>query len=208
MKQYALDMILPVTYTAEQFILSESNKLAHEWITRWPDWPGNSLYLQGEQGAGKTHLAHLWQQKAQAVFLVRDQEALPTQAAIIDSIETWNNEQALFHIYNHCKSENTPLLITSAKLPNELPFTLPDLNSRLRSITVAIISAPDDALLEAVLIKHMSDRQLKISSEVLAYMLPRLPRSFKELAALVEKLDDESLGAGRALTIPFVRNYL
>ncbi len=205
MTQYALDISLPVVYSPEQFMRAESNQLAYDWVMRWPDWPSNMLLLQGEFGAGKTHLAHCWQSKTQAEFLVVDSEYLPMLPVIIDGIETWKNEAALFHLYNHCKLENIPLLITSAQLPEQLPFTLPDLRSRLKSLPLAQIHAPDDALLSAVLIKHFSDRQLKISPEVMEYMLPRLPRSFAAISELVQKLDSDSLASGRTLTIPYVR---
>lgn len=206
MTQYALDISLPVAYAPEQFILSDSNRLAHEWIARWPEWPGNALFLHGEHGAGKTHLAHVWQGRANAVFLAADAIALPECAAIIENIEKWTNEQALFHLYNHCKLGNIPLLVTSSSAPDALPFTLPDLQSRLRSLPVASIQPPDDTLLAAVLMKQLSDRQLKISPDVVNYMLPRLPRSFAELAGLIERLDSDSLASGRTLTIPYVRH--
>lgn len=205
MTQYAFDISLPVAYAPVQFMRSQSNQLAYDWAMRWPDWPGNALVVQGEHGAGKTHLAHCWQHKAQAEFLPVDAEALPNHAAIIDGIEAWTNEEALFHLYNHCKSEHIPLLITSVCVPEKLPFRLPDLRSRLKSLPLAAIGAPDDALLAAVLLKHLSDRQLKISPDTVEYILPRLPRSFSGLAGVVEKLDSDSLASGRTLTIPYVR---
>jgi chromosomal replication initiation ATPase DnaA len=205
MTQYALDITLPVAYVPEQFIISESNQLAHGWMTRWPEWPGNAFYLHGEHGAGKTHLAHIWQHLSQAVFLNPDTTEMPQSASIIDGVERWKNEEALFHLYNHCKSEQLPLLLLSTKLPQDLPFTLPDLRSRLNSLPVASISAPDDALLEAVLCKQLADRQLKISPEVVSYLLPRLPRSFAGLAGIIAKLDSDSLASGRTITIPYIR---
>lgn len=205
MNQYALDISLPVAYAPEQFIVSGSNALAHEWITRWPDWPGFALYLQGDKGAGKTHLAHIWQQKSQAVFISENSSDLPQTAAIIENVETWSDEQSLFHIYNHMKLAHIPLLITSALLPNQLAFALPDVMSRLKSLPLACIQPPDDALLAAQLTKQLSDRQLKLAPDVIDYMLPRLPRSFAGLAEIVAKLDSDSLASGRTLTIPYIR---
>lgn len=206
--QYQLDISLPVAYSEAQFLRSQSNEIAYGWIARWPDWPENALYLQGEAGAGKTHLAHVFKNRAQAEFLDKDSLSLPPCATIVDNVETWKNEEALFHLFNHCKAQNIPLLLTSVLIPDHLPFALPDLRSRLKSLSVATITLPDDALLEALLFKQLGDRQLKIAPEVAAYMLPRLPRSFAGVATLIERLDHDSLGSGRALTIPFVRQYL
>jgi len=205
MTQYALDISLPVAYTDKQFMISESNRLAHEWILNWANWPSFALYLQGEHGSGKTHLAHLWQERTQGVFLEPDTTELPNTAAIIDGLEQWKNEEAFFHLYNHCKLENIRLLITSSLMPDALHFKLPDVISRLKALPLVQIAAPDDALLEAVLLKHLTDRQLKISPETVAYMLPRLPRSFAELTALVDKLDSDSLASGRTLTTPYIK---
>ena len=43
---------------------------------------------------------------------------------------------------------------------------------------------------------------------VAAYLLRRLPRRWPELMAALEKLDQASLSAGRALSVPFVREVL
>ena len=204
-QQYALEISLPVAYASDQFIGSESNALVQGWITRWPEWPGNALIVRGEHGSGKTHLAHIWQQKTGAIFLPPDSGELPATAIIIDGLEHWHDETALFHLYNHAKLHSIPLLITTSNIPQP---ALPDLASRLKSLPVAEILPPDDALLTAVLIKQLGDRQLKISPDAIAYMLPRLPRSFENLASLVATLDNASLEENRTLSIPFIRSYL
>ncbi len=241
--QYALDISLPIAYAPEQFICSDSNSLAYSWIMRWPDWPDNSLYLQGESGGGKTHLAHIWQLRTNGNFLAFDNISdnisdnildnssenssdnssdnihdnddskyvasfSSAKPCIIDDIEKWRDEKLLFHIYNHCKANNIPLLITSACKPSELNFTLPDLLSRLKSMSFVAIDAPDDILVAGLLCKHLADRQIKIAPDVMNYLLPRVPRSFSAIAELVEKLDKGALAVGRSLTVPFVRDFL
>ena len=205
MTQYALDIGLPIAYAPEQFVISESNKLAHQMVARWPHWSAHALFLQGEHGAGKTHLAHIWEEKTHATFLAQDSEELPAHAIIVENIDEWSNETALFHLLNHTKLAGIPLLITSSVLPDALPFTLPDVRSRLCALPLAIITPPDDTLLAAVLTKQLSDRQLKIAPDVVQYMLPRLPRSYAALTSLMVTLDNISLEAGRTLTIPYVR---
>lgn len=205
MTQYALHMALPVNYTPEQFIVSGSNRLAYDWVLSPASWPNLALYLHGEKSSGKTHLSHLFARANDAGFLATDSKLLPSGPVVVEDVENWKDEAALFHLYNHCRLSKIPLLVTSQLLPDALPFTLPDLVSRLKGMSLAGIDAPDDELLQAVLIKQLSDRQLKIAPDVIEYLMPRLPRSFTELAALIEKLDSNSLESGRNLTIPYIR---
>ena len=208
MAQYTLDISPVPDYASSRFVISDSNALAHDWLTRWPDWPTNSLYLQGEKGSGKTHLAHIWQEKSQAYRLAVDSDILPQGAVLVEDIEGWKNQAALFHLFNHCKSEGLPLLLSSQYLPSALPFALPDLLSRLKAMTCVTIQAPDDALMEAVLSKQLADLQLKIDPALMEYMLPRMERSLDTLSGVVRRLDAASLEAARTLTIPFIRQTL
>lgn len=208
MSQFALSMHLPATYATAQFIVSPSNELAYNAIIRWPEWPHHALYLQGEYGAGKTHLAHIWQQKSNAVFLSPDAAEMPTQPIIIDDVESWKDTTRLFHVLNHCMLQSQPLLIIAQSAPDKLPITLPDVLSRLKLMPQIAIEPPDDVLMEAVLYKQLSDRQLKITPDVIAYLMPRLSRSFSAITEVVAQLDNASLSAQRMLTIPFIRQTM
>ena len=56
--------------------------------------------------------------------------------------------------------------------------------------------------------KLFSDRQLRIGPDVVAYVLPRIDRSFAAVHGLVDKLDKAALEGGRAVTVPLVRSVL
>lgn len=208
MSQFALSMHLPATYEASQFIVSDANRLAFDAITRFPEWLYPGLYLYGEQGAGKTHLAHIWQQKANAIFLSPDSADIPAHPLIIDDIEQWRDQAKLFHVLNHCMLQSQPILITAQCVPDALAITLPDVLSRLKLMPQAVIFSPDDALMEAILYKQLADRQLKVMPDTIAYMIPRLSRNFTAIAEVVTQLDHASLSAQRMLTIPFIRETM
>jgi chromosomal replication initiation ATPase DnaA len=70
------------------------------------------------------------------------------------------------------------------------------------------LEAPDDALLEALLVKLFADRQLAVGEELLRYLLARMERSFAAARALVAALDRAALAEGRAVTIPLARRVL
>ena len=72
--------------------------------------------------------------------------------------------------------------------PRDWGLTLPDLASRVQAASVARLDPPDDALLSAVLIKLFSDRQITVAPALVAYLLPRMERSFDAARALVARL--------------------
>jgi DnaA regulatory inactivator Hda len=209
MSQFTFDLALPARYSTDNFVVSACNQLAHDWLARWPDWPMHAFYLYGPTGSGKSHLAHMWAERTHAQLYPAD--ALPTElssAVVIENIEHTPDEAALFHLFNRCKEEGKPLLLTAACSAAELPLKLPDLLSRLRACPAAAIEPPDDALLAAVLRKQFADRQLWVNDEIIDYVVSRMERSFTTAQTLVTTLDQAALQKQKTLTIPFVREFL
>ena len=55
-----LDLPARPALAREDFFVSPANALALAQVDRWPDWPSGRLALAGPEGAGKTHLVHVW----------------------------------------------------------------------------------------------------------------------------------------------------
>jgi chromosomal replication initiation ATPase DnaA len=70
------------------------------------------------------------------------------------------------------------------------------------------IGAPDDALLAAVMVKQFADRQLQVSEDVVAFLMPRIERSFAAVGSLVAALDGLALAQHRKITVPLARQVL
>lgn len=209
MSQFALPLTLSPVFSKDNFYVSGCNRDAHQWIMRWPDWPAQALLLYGPSGAGKTHLGHIWAARADAARF----ETLPSPDALcghalIENIDRLPDERKLLHLLNYAKEQRHALLLTASLPPAQLPFTLPDLTSRLKALPSAAIAAPDDEALTAVLRKQFADRQLKVGDDVIAFLLPRIERSFTALSGIVEKLDSQALAEQRNLTIPFIKRAL
>jgi len=117
-------------------------------------------------------------------------------------------EETLFHLYNALKQTGGCLLMTAARPPARWALTLEDLRSRGASSPAVEIGQPDDALIEAVLVKLFIDRQLKVDPEVIRYLVPRMERSFAAAGRLVVAIDGVSLGQRRNITVPLVREVL
>src|SRR5262249_43633578 len=153
---------------------------------RWPDWPARVLALVGPEGSGKSHLASIWAMESGARFMSARAlainalpEALATGALVLeDCAPDAIDERALFHLLNLVREDDGWMLITARTAPTLWSIALPDLASRLRAIPVATLDVPDDALLRAVMVKLFADRQLAVDEALIAYLLPRIGRSF------------------------------
>lgn len=213
--QIPLDFGHAPAFAEEDFLVTDCNAEAHGWIDRWPDWPGFALALTGPAASGKSHLAHLFaarsggQVLAAAALTVESVPHLAERKAIaLEDADQGVDETALFHLFNLLREVKGWLLLTGREAPSRWGLVLPDLTSRLATLPVTAIGAPDDALLQVLLLKLFADRQLKVGPDVLAYLLPRMERSFLAARALVEEVDAAALAMKRPVTIPLLRDIL
>jgi chromosomal replication initiation ATPase DnaA len=203
----------------EDFLLADCNAAAVAWIDRWPDWPGGGLAIHGPAGSGKSHLAAVWRRQSGALSIAVDElgTAEPprllgeARACVIDGLYDTSarpDERRLLHLYNLLRERGGHLLLTAQAPPARWPVVLPDLRSRLGALPAVEIGAPDDALLSAVLVKLFADRQLAVGTDVVAYLAPRMERSFAAARRIVDALDREALAAHRRIALPLARDVL
>lgn len=192
-----------------------SNRAALALVESWPRWPSPVAVITGPPGSGKTHLATIWAASASAAFLDAaawspTPEALPPGGAlVVENVDPVDVPQrALFHLINSATETGGSLLVTARLPPSAWRIDLPDLRSRLRMATPAILDAPDDDLLRRVLVKLFSDRQIGVDKALVDYLLLRMERSLTAAAVLVADLDREALATSRPITRPFAAAVL
>jgi len=115
-------------------------------------------------------------------------------------------ERALFHLLNLAREDQAFVLLTARAAP--VTFAIRDLGSRFNAIPIVSMSAPDDALLRAVLVKLFTDRQLAVDEGVIGYVAMRIERSFAAARAAVAQLDEEAMRRKRPLTRTFAAEIL
>jgi DnaA regulatory inactivator Hda len=215
-RQLTLDLPRRTALGRSDFFVSDSNATAVGWIDRWPAWPCRAIVLYGAAGCGKTHLAHLWCERASAVLVdgatLGDEEVSrlvsePASRIAIDDADR-ACELVLLHLYNACLENNGSLLMAARRAPASWAIALDDLRSRLRAALAIEIGPPDDALLGAVLVKHFADRQLRVGPELVLFLARHIERSFAVVAEIADRLDAVSLREGRAITVPLARELL
>lgn len=208
--QLGFDLPVRTARGRDDFLVAPCNAMAVAMIENWQNWPGSKMVLTGPEGAGKTHLTHVWADAAQAqiisarALVAADVPALARGCVAVEDVpEIAGNvdaQTALFHLHNLALAEGHSLLMTGPGAVAHWGITLPDLESRLRGTLEAAIDAPDDALLSALLVKLLADRQLMPPADMIPYLLLRMDRSFAAANRIVESLDRESLARKRPVT--------
>ncbi|MGL5010963.1 MAG: chromosomal replication initiator DnaA [Paracoccaceae bacterium] len=207
-RQLAFDLPVDVAQTRADFFVSPANAVALAAVDGWRDWPQGRMLLTGPPGAGKTHLAQIWAEMAEAEVVAAralggaDLPGLAAGRAVV--VEDAHDlprgaEAALFHLHNLLAGTGH-LLLTAALPPRDWGTALPDLVSRMQAMPVTRLEAPDDALLAAVLVKLFADRQITVPANLISYLTQRMDRSLHAARVLVAALDARALALGRPVT--------
>ena len=207
-RQLVLALNHATSFAREDFLRGPSNAAALTLIERWPDWPDRIVSLIGPEGSGKSHLGAIWAEAAGARVLaakllveIDPPSALATGALVVEDLEPDDlDERALFHLINLAREERAYLLLTSRAAVGGFPLMIRDLASRLRALPSIALTAPDDALLRALIVKLAADRQIAVDEAVVNYLANRIERSFTGARAAIERLDQEAMRQHRPLT--------
>lgn len=192
-EQPALPLVYRPRLGEQDFIVSDSNRDAVQWLADPRRWPMPRCLLIGPPASGKSHLA--------AVFAARQ------PASIIDDADAIGDGEALFHAWNAASLER-PLLLSATRLPRLWAHRLPDFASRLAATPQVRLADPDDALIAAVLAKGFADRGLRVGDDVIAWLVLRIERSFAAARDVVARLDALALAERRDITVPLARALL
>lgn len=206
-RQLSFDLPMRTALGREDFMVAPSNAMALAMIDGWRDWPQGKLILMGPDGAGKTHLAHVWAALSGARIVAgralagADIPGLATAPVVVEDVARIagdrDSETALFHLHNLLRAEGHALLLTATPPLAHWGIALPDLESRLQAAAQVQLAPPDDTLLAAVLVKLFADRQISPAPDLIPWLVRNMDRSFAEARRLVDLLDRAALDAGR-----------
>ncbi len=207
-RQLALALPHAESQSRDNFLEGPGNAQALGLIERWPDWPSRVMMIAGPEGCGKSHLAAIWAGEAgarimtaHALSIANVPGALATGALVVEHLEPGTfDERALFHLLNLAREDDAFVLMSGRIAPSAFAVTLPDLASRLRALPVVALTAPDDALFRAVLVKLFADRQLTVDESLVSFLATRIERSFAAARNVVAQLDREALRLRRPVT--------
>lgn len=201
--------------TLDSLSVTACNRTAIAVLRRWPDWRTSTLALVGGPKSGLTTAATAWAAKAGGEVISakafsklshRRVEQLSHQPVAIDLAEQVKNEDNLLSIINLSSRNGGSVLLTGHVSPARWHTKLPDLTSRLKSMTLVELGLPDDEMFSVRIRSAMKRRFLKLPADVENYLLTRLDRSYLSIETFVENLHE--MIDGREVTIPLARIVL
>ena len=185
------------------------------------------VFVAGPLGSGRTHLliaacqaaiddgrtaqylplAGLRGSRADAIRGIAGSDVLAIDD--LDSVAGEGDaEHALFDTFNRYRAEGCTLLFAATAAPATLGVALPDLRSRLGSLTQAVLKPLGDEQRRQVLREQAAGRGIELDDTVLDWLFAHHARDLGTLLDLLDTLDRASLAAQRRVTVPFLRNLL
>lgn len=217
MRQIPLAIALPPPRSFENYVPGE-NRAALEHLMQFA-LQSAPAYLWGPAGSGKTHLLHAlaaaWQERGERVAWFGPKVSLPwtfderAALVVLDDCEAFDAAQqhAAFALFVQASAASTPVVSAGALPPIDLPLR-EDLRTRLGWGLVFALQPLSEGEVRAVLRREADRRGIRLSDEVLDYLLTRFARDLTQLMALLDRLDEFALANQRAVTVPLLKKML
>ena len=187
-------------------------------IIQKPGQVYNPLFVYGGVGVGKTHLLQAIGNKLnqneklttikytqaekfsqELVQAIRNksmdnfkEKYRKLDLLIIDDVQfiTGKNktQEELFHTFNSLYDKNKQIVFSSDRPPNAIPLIEERLRSRFEGGMIADISHPDFETRLAILKSKCSEKEIKISEEILNWIASHIQKNIRELEGALNKV--------------------
>jgi DnaA family protein len=199
-RQLLLGLVETPAPTFDNFVTGR-NGAALAALHALGNMPGGDrcLYFWGVPGSGRSHLLAAWRAAHAGnpdCHAVDDVQALDDAAQI-----------ALFNLYNRARGGEVWLLVAGDLPPAQLAVR-DDVKSRLAwGLGFEILPLTDEEK-RAALAGRARQSGLRLTPEMIDYLMARSRRDMPSLIALVDAIDRHSLETKRPVTLPMLRDLL
>jgi DnaA family protein len=224
MKQLVLDIRPDAPPTLENFVAGTNAELvATVSLLATPataaQLPARHIYLWGGAGSGRSHLlratvamARTTGRPAHLLAAADVDDSLPETAdalLAIDDVDQLAPEAqvALFNAFNRARTNGQSLLLSGPAAPLELHLR-EDLRTRIGQSLIYEVQPLDDTSRAAILVTLAERRGLRLSEEVVDFLLRHGRRELSSLRAVLDALDAASLERKRPITLPLLREMI
>ncbi|MBA3070074.1 MAG: chromosomal replication initiator DnaA [Hyphomonas sp.] len=196
-----------------------NNAAALRIAARPEGWATPVLCITGPAKCGLSYLAAAWAVRFDGDLLtapllarsgLRGLDALAGRHVAVDDADlvVGRHDEVLLSLINLVASGGGRLLLTAHRAPSQWRSVSPDLKSRLNALPVGEIGPPDDDVLRARLQVAAERRYLRLSPEILNYLVPRLELAYEAVENFMDRLSDAVSEHDRAPSMPLARRVL
>ena len=237
-----IDPQLNPNYTFESFVEGECNRLARSAGYAVAVGPGttpfNPLYIWGDSGLGKTHLAQAigmevrqrhpemqvlyvsmnkFQSQYTSAILNRELNDFihfyqMIDVLIIDDIQELagkeKTQNAFFNIFNHLQLAGKQLIITSDKAPVELKDIEQRLITRFKWGLSAQLTTPDKETKTKIIRLKAARMGAVLTDDVVEYLAENINANIREIEGALSSLVANASFLGRKITPALAREIL
>lgn len=175
------------------------------------------LYLYGPSGSGKTHLLRSIAGNSFPYLSLSDEQS-PEQfvstfsradGLIVDDLQAMpddpNLRRSIWQLFNEFHTSGRKIAMAGEVPPRDLPNMDDHLISRLLWGLVARLDTSDDTSRRMIIKKVADDHQIRISDDVIDYILATTSREVGALISFFEQLYKLSMSEKRRITLPLAR---
>ncbi len=211
--QYSLGLAPPPARLARRdFVVAESNRAAFENLFLWHASAEPLLIIAGPPASGKTHLLNILAGMAgcsvEAAHSIADLRPGAGDFRIVDGIGRGLASIDLLLLVERARENGARLALAGDGPPLTWAKGMRDLETRLGAAARIDLVEPDEALLQAVIIKLLGDRQLRAGADLASYATARLPKTFEAATAFVAALDACSIAEGAPIGLRLARTVI
>ncbi len=242
LRRIAIDPNLNPLYTFDNFVEGKCNKLSRSAglsvATSPANNPFNPLYIYGNSGLGKTHLAqaigHEIRQQhphLQVLYVSMNKFQSQFQTAykngeipdfihfyqtidvlIIDDIQELTGksgtQNAFFNIFNHLQLSGKQIILTSDKSPVELKDIEERLLTRFKWGFTSSIDLPGYETKYQIIETKAEKINTQLPQDVVEYLANNIMSNVREIEGALSAIVAHAKFLGRKITVPLVREIL
>ena len=228
-------------YVFDTFIVGSFNELAHaaaQAVIKKPGIVYNPLFLYGDTGYGKTHLAQAVGNHIKKINPDRKVFYVTSERFTVDLVNSIQNnkvndfkekyrqydvllmddiqflskkektQEELFHLFNALYDNNKQIIFTSDQHPAYIPDIENRLKSRFAAGMIVDISAPDHESRIAILKSKALNNNFLISDEIVDFMATLIQGNIRDLEGALNTIICQSQIQDKPLTLPEVENLI
>ena len=216
MSQLIFKFPFKTRYNEHDFYVSSNNFSAYKLIENWPNWTSKWLNVYGATGSGKTHLSKILEKKIKKLKILNADEINDDtiikleklELLIIDNYSNNIEQNLLYSLLNQSKQLEKYILINSNTPIKNYTFDNEDLKSRIDSFLYIGIDLPTDDLLQVIIAKSFSDKQVYLDKKISQYIIKNVDRSYDKMFKFLKEIDEFSLSSGKAININLIKKLL